>query len=151
MLPKRETSELPAAEKSTHRLNMKHQYIRACLTSEPLGKHHFLLKSTGSSSSFIPSDFAFGLFSLHTACDKYFLIKSCNLFFQGMFLVHPGRWLENPIQLLSIHQPPKPAGNFSSTQNTSWVLSFWVQKYHSLVSPYYFFFLHRHFVFVFVP
>lgn len=98
MLPKRETSELPAAEKSPHRLNTKHQYVRACLTCEPLGKYYFLLKSTGSSSSVISSGFAFGLFSLHKTHNKYFLVKGCNLLFQGMFLVHPRRWLENPIQ-----------------------------------------------------
>lgn len=69
-------------------------------------------------------------------CDKYFLIKSCNLLFHGMFLVHPGRWLEKPIQLLIIHQPSKLVGIFLSTQHTSWVLSFWVLKYHSLFSPY---------------
>lgn len=120
MLPNRETSELPAAEKSTHRLNPKHQYVRACLASEPLRKYHFLLKSTWSSFSFIPSGFAFGLFSLHKTCDKYFLIKSCNLLFQGIFLVHLGRWWENPVQLLIIHQPPKPVGIFLSRWHTSW-------------------------------
>lgn len=135
MLPKRETSALPAAESSTHRLDMKHQRARACLTSEPPGKYHVLLKSTGSSSSFTPSGFAFGLFSLHKTCDKYLVTKSCNLFFQGMFLVHLGMWLESPIQSLIIHQAPKPVGIFLSTQHTSWVLSLWVLKYHSLFSP----------------